>query len=98
MTTLVKTENSMYELDVENKQIRRLTGSRPPTFSQGEDGEYKTYLEILHGPANCVPWFMEPTAHSDIIDESAVGSILVIFWPDSNKYTHTSKIKEVINN
>ena len=98
MTTLIKTLNSMYELDVENKQIRRLTGNNVPTPCQGNDNEYKTYSEITTHPANSFTYFMEPAQSSVEINDSAVGSILVIFWPDSSKYTRTSEIKEVINN
>lgn len=98
MTTLIKTRNSMYELDTENKQIRRLTGNNAPTPCQGDDNEYKTYSEIITHPVDSFPYFMEPASSSVEINESAVGSMLVIFWPDSNKYTHTSEIKEIINN
>jgi hypothetical protein len=98
MTTLIKTQNSMYELDVENKQVRRLIGTKEPTYNQGNDGEYKQYSEIVLQSAKYIPLFMGPASSSDIITESAVGSILVIFWPNSNKYTHTSEIREVINN
>ena len=40
------TENSLYDVDLEKKQIRRLTGVRDPTPRQGRDGEWKTYVSI----------------------------------------------------
>ncbi len=40
------TEFSVYEIDTENKMIRRLTGIRDATPRQGKDGEWKKYGEI----------------------------------------------------
>lgn len=37
---------SVYEVNEEEKQIRRLSGLNKPSESQGEDGEWKEY-EIL---------------------------------------------------
>ena len=41
---------SIYELDQENKRIRRLTGNANPTERQGKDGDWKPYKELLNGP------------------------------------------------
>jgi len=44
---LVKTESgSAYEIDKENKLIRRITGNAPPTNRQGEDGQWKSYWSV----------------------------------------------------
>lgn len=37
------TQNSAYEIDPEQKQVRRLTGLNDPTPSQGPNGDWKTY-------------------------------------------------------
>jgi hypothetical protein len=34
---------SIYEVDWDQKQIRRLEGERQPTLRQGEDGVWKTF-------------------------------------------------------
>jgi hypothetical protein len=44
---LVKTENSTYE--IQDDQIRRLTGAAKPTPRQGEDGEWKDFAYLV-GP------------------------------------------------
>ena len=43
---IFKTMNSMYEINTERKEIRRLFGSKEPTSRQGLDGEWKSYEEI----------------------------------------------------
>jgi hypothetical protein len=40
------TENSAYEVNLVNKEIRRLKGSSDPTPRQGEDGVWKKYEDI----------------------------------------------------
>lgn len=37
---------SVYEVDVTNKKIRRLSGTTDPTPRQGEDGEWKSYEDF----------------------------------------------------
>lgn len=43
---IVKTEFSAYEIDLVNKQVRRLSGVNSPTARQGEDGEWRHYYNI----------------------------------------------------
>jgi hypothetical protein len=53
------TENSQYEVDVENKRIRRLTGDYDPTTRQGADGVWKMFSvisEIQVGQPVLVGW------------------------------------------
>ena len=38
---------SLYEVDQENKKIRRLNGKRDPSPRQGKDGEWQGYLNDL---------------------------------------------------
>lgn len=38
---------SIYELDKDNKQVRRLAGKSKPTMRQAKDGEWQTYHDIL---------------------------------------------------
>lgn len=38
---------SVYEIDIEKKQIRRLSGQADPTPRQGKDGEWKEYAVLL---------------------------------------------------
>ena len=37
---------SLYEVDQENKQIRRLNGTNDPSPRQGKDGDFRKYSEI----------------------------------------------------
>ena len=46
-TTRFTTETgSRYEVDAENKQIRRLSGANAATKRQGKDGDWKKYENI----------------------------------------------------
>lgn len=45
--TIYETIYSTYEVDEDNKQIRRLTSSHEPTPRQGEDGQWKPYADIF---------------------------------------------------
>lgn len=38
---------SLYEVDLDNKKIRRLNGKADPTPRQGKDGEWQGYLNNL---------------------------------------------------
>ena len=42
----VNTENSIYEIDEDNRLIRRVSGLSSPTPRQGKDGEWKEYVSI----------------------------------------------------
>ena len=44
------TENSIYEVDQENKCIRRLYGKDNPTPRLGEDSKWKAYTSIMPVP------------------------------------------------
>lgn len=65
---------SLYEVDDENRMVRRLIGVKDPTPRQGEDGEWKRFenrTPILenHGVAFVWSWDNEsfvPTARSTI--------------------------------
>jgi len=37
---------SVYEVNTDSKQIRRLNGANDPTPRQGKDGQWRTYSEI----------------------------------------------------
>ena len=53
------TENSLYEVDVGNKLIRRVSGKYDPTPRQGADGGWKHYVELnnLHkGQCALIVW------------------------------------------
>ena len=59
---------SVYELDRENKCIRRLTGIANPTPRQGKNGEYRTYLYIHPelpelNESLLITWYIEDGIH-----------------------------------
>lgn len=41
---------SVYEVDADNKKLRRLTGRTDPTPRLGKDGEWRQYSEIVPDP------------------------------------------------
>lgn len=66
MTHKFTTESgSLYELDLENKQIRRLNGPGNPTRRLGEDGVWKSYTfaDVM----------MVKTTHILVIDWDGLG-------------------------
>lgn len=44
---IIKTTSSIYEINLENKIIRRLMGVNAPTSRQEKDGEWKPFLDIF---------------------------------------------------
>lgn len=44
---IFKTQNSTYEIDHDSKRVRRLTGAALPTARQGQDGEWKPFVEAV---------------------------------------------------
>lgn len=47
MTTPFKTRNSSYEIDYEEKVIRRISGENPPTNHFSPDGDWKRYSSVV---------------------------------------------------
>lgn len=41
---------SLYEVNTDSKQIRRLNGAKDPSPRQGKDGEWRSYLAIYPNP------------------------------------------------
>jgi hypothetical protein len=58
---------SVYEVDTDNKQIRRLTGITDPQPRQGKDGEFKSYKELYLklGESAVIFWDPETTTPID---------------------------------
>lgn len=44
---IFETQNSVYELDQDQKNIRRLSGKENPTPRQGSDGQWKAIKSIV---------------------------------------------------
>lgn len=54
-----KTETgSYYELDTENRRVRRLLGNEPGTARQAPDGEWQTYHAINNIRLGCSVLFI----------------------------------------
>lgn len=91
---------SLYEVDQENKKIRRLNGNADPTPRQGKDGEWRGYLNDLHievGQSVVIAW---ADAHQ-LTGETM--SLLGISEkdappPTSGRTTFTSPVAEIDNN
>jgi len=43
---IIRTRGSTYELDADNKRIRRLYGKAAPTDRQSADGDWSNYEEV----------------------------------------------------
>ncbi len=50
MTQIFRTQYSLYELDVDNQRVRRLSGANAPTPNQPADGEWQTYERVEWHP------------------------------------------------
>lgn len=78
MTTRYWTQNSVYEVNHAEKQVRRLEGIANPTPRIGEDGVWRTYLEINRRDGLLIRWaddapgFAEFTWTSPIVREETV--------------------------
>ena len=47
---LIHTRNSVYEVDTQNKRVRRMSGKDNPTPRQGADGAWRAYASIFPDP------------------------------------------------
>lgn len=54
----VKTiSGSLYEVDEQQKRVRRLYGAKNPTPRQGKDGDWRTYVSLSHiGESLFIMW------------------------------------------
>lgn len=50
---IFQTENSTYEVDLNERRIRRLYGRFSPTDRQGGNGEWKSYTDITDPVVGC---------------------------------------------
>lgn len=61
---------SIYELDINNKQIRRMEGKEDPTPRQGTGGEWKKFTtcsEVLVGQSLLIHWENEKATVTSVI-------------------------------
>lgn len=61
---------SVYELDSENKQIRRMVGKENPTPRQGTDGEWKKFsncTEVRVGESCLIQWENEKATVTSVV-------------------------------
>lgn len=78
---------SVYQVNTNSKQIRRLTGVRDPQPRQGKDGEWKTYIELLLDVGMNAVIFWDP-ASTPLHEGSPAGAA---------PSTITSKVVEIID-
>lgn len=55
--TITTRSGSAYEVDLDAKQCRRLSGENPPTERQGPDGEWRTYKFMTVPQVGRSLWF-----------------------------------------
>lgn len=71
---------SSYEIDQENKKVRRLYGKLPSTDRQGQDGEWKSYKDLSDltiGKPVVIVWDYATEDSGDILAKSTVTSLLL---------------------
>lgn len=82
---------SVYEVNTDSKQIRRLTGVKDPTPRQGKDGEWRTYIDttpIKVGQQLLIRW-------GDDTEASPEGKILEADGMAVIKTTITSPVASI---
>ncbi len=79
--------NSVYEVDFDNKMVRRINGVNEPTARQGKDGEWRKYIDIvLKENSPCyIFWEAKDTPLKEDSDKSSLPT------------TVTSIVKEIYN-
>lgn len=83
---------SSYEVDQENKKIRRLSGSSNPTNRQGKDGDWKTFFNIspiVEGKGVVIFW-VDADPLAETLEQLEGPSIII-------PITYTSDVAKIIN-
>jgi len=62
----VTNSGSVYEVNTDSKQIRRLTGINDPQPRQGKDGEFKSYQELYLKLNEAAVIFWDPKTTSPL--------------------------------
>lgn len=73
----ITTRNSTYEVDRENKRVRRVAGVNAPTAYQGEDGEWQSFYRLDTGPHGTVIFLWDRerwTQTSTVLERKVVTS------------------------
>jgi hypothetical protein len=89
MIKFITETGSVYEVDTENKAIRRLKGKHDPTTRQGKDSEWRSYISItpISKGRRCIIFWNSDTTP---------------LFPESNGFgtpvTMTSQIVDIIEN
>jgi hypothetical protein len=85
---------STYEVDQDNKKIRRLKGKADPTPRQGQDGEWREYINlspIKIGEAVLIQW-----ADAHVLTDAAKAFLgIENDRPERGRLTHTSMVMEI---
>lgn len=87
MKSFVTASGSVYEVDQEKKQVRRLNGVNDPTPRQGQDGEWRIYKSITPIAVGYVVIIVWDRATTPLLEGSP---------EDAIPTTMTSPIKEII--
>ena len=56
MKKYITESGSVYQVDEQNKLVRRLSGNKNPTPRQGIDGEWKEYYELHVDKIMAIQW------------------------------------------
>lgn len=68
MITRIITQDSTYEVDLGNCLIRRVKGVNPPTPNQGEDGKWRSYVQLaIVDNSLMVVWGVDPSGDQVVV-------------------------------
>jgi len=79
--------NSVYEVDFDNKKVRRINGVNEPTARQGKDGEWRKYAHIV----------LKENTPCYIVWEDKDTILKEYGYEESVSTTVTSIVKEIYN-
>lgn len=91
---IFRTENSTYELELDEGKVRRIRGDLKPTTRQGEDGEWREYESItcpMVGATVLIVWYTETEHKPGLLHGQPVDDVFGI-----PRATETSPIVEII--
>ncbi len=83
MKTVKTLSGSIYEVDENNKRVRRIFGTNNPTPRQGNDGDWRNYeqLHLTLGNRMLVIWGQA----GNIIQTTSTSTVMAIFEGEKNE-------------
>lgn len=80
MLRVLTASGSIYEIDQYESKIRRVSGSTPGTQRVGQDGEWRTFMDMVIGETLFIVWRQNPET---LVLETTVTSPIERVWEES---------------